>query len=175
VSTIEAVATDLAAVSNGLDRARQAAAAADDTAQRIATQAAGAGFTGIAQNLARLRAAIREIQTGIAATGGPAGEASAAVAAAPRQATPKETLGVLEPVTQKLDDTHTAIAAVLESVTRAQQLAAAGLQGGQPGPMLARLDAIRETMLAVAERNNLAKQHVTEALAAARDTGKQGN
>jgi hypothetical protein len=175
VSTTEAVAVDLAAMSNGLDKARQATAAADDTAQRIATQAAGAGFAGIAQNLSRLRAAIREIQTGIAATGGPVGEASAAIATVPKQATPQEARGVLEPATQKLDDIHAAIAVVMEAITKAQQLAAAALQGGQPGPMLARLDAIRQTMLAVAERNNQARQHVTDALAAARTSGDQGN
>jgi hypothetical protein len=175
VSTIEAIAMDLAAISNGLDKARQATAAADDTAQKIATQAAGAGFTGIAQSLSRLRAAIREIQAGIAAADGPVREASAAIATVPKQATPQETRGVLEPVTQKLDGIHAAIAAVMEAITKAQQLAAATLQGGQPGPMLGRLDAIRQTMLAIAERNNQAKQHVTDALAAARTTGDQGN
>ena len=175
MSTIEAVALDLAAMNNGLDKARQATAAADDTAQKIATQAAGAGFTGIAQNLSRLRAAIREIQTGIAAAGGPVGETSAAIATVPKQATPQETRSVLEPVTQKLDGIHAAIAAVMEAITKAQQLAVAILEGGQPGPMLARLDAIRQTMLAVAERNNQTKQHLTDALAAARTTGDQGN
>ena len=36
-------------------------------------------------------------------------------------------------------------------------------------------DAIRQTMLAVAERNNQTKQHVIDALAAVRTTGDQGN
>ena len=78
-------------------------------------------------------------------------------------------------MTQKLDGIHAAIAAVMEAITKAQQLAVAILEGGQPGPMLARLDAIRQTMLAVAERNNQTTQHLTDALAAARTTGDQGN
>jgi hypothetical protein len=174
VTTIEAVAADLAAMGNGLDTARQATAAADDAAQKIAAQAAGSGFSGVAQNVSRLRETLREIQTGIAAAGGPVGEASTAVAAVPKQPTPQETLGVLEPVVQKLDGVHAAIATVMERVAKAQQLAAAVLQGGEPGPMVARLGTIRQTMQAVAQRNSQAKNNVTEALAAARKTGDQG-
>jgi hypothetical protein len=47
---------------------------------------------------------------------------------------------------------HAAVAAVMERIVKAQQLAAAILQGGQSAPMLARLDTIRQTMLAVAQR-----------------------
>ena len=175
MSTIEAVSAGLAAMSNGVDKARQATAAADDAAQKIATRSAASGFTGIAQNLSRLRAAIREIQAGITAVSGPVSEASTSVAAVPKQATPQEALGVLEPVTQKLDGVRAAAAAVMERIAKAQQLAAAILQGGQSGPMLARLDAIRQTMLAVTQRIDQTRTDVTQALAVARKTGEQGN
>ena len=76
---------------------------------------------------------------------------------------------------QRLDAAHAAIAAVMDLIAKAQQLAAAALQGGQPGPILARLDAIREIMMAVAQRSSQAKDHITDALAEARTTGDKGN
>jgi hypothetical protein len=75
--------------------------------------------------VSRLRAAIQEIQL---------------------------TLTLLESLTQRLDGAHGRIGAVVEAVGRAQKLAAAVLQGGQPGPMLARLEAIRTALLAAADR-----------------------
>jgi uncharacterized phage infection (PIP) family protein YhgE len=174
VSTIEAVSAGLAAMSNGVDKARQATAAADEAAQKIATRSAATGFTGIAQNLSRLRAAIKEIQTGITAVNTPVSEASASVAAVPKQATPQEALGVLEPVTQKLDGVQAAVAAVMERIAKAQQLAASILQGGQAAPMLARLDTIRQTVHAIAQRIDQTRTDVAQALAAARKTGDQG-
>lgn len=175
MSTIEAVSAGLAAISTGVEKARQATAAADEAAQKIATRSAASGFTGIAQNLSRLRAAIREIQAAIGAVGGTISEASTAVLAVPKQVTPQEALGVLEPVTQKLEGLHAEVAAVMERIAKAQQLAATILQGGQSAPMLARLDTVRQTMLAVAQRVNQTKTDVTQTLATARKTGEQGN
>jgi hypothetical protein len=175
VTALESLGVALGAVGAGLERAQQQTAVADHAAEQIAARAAGSGFTGIAQNMSRVRAAIREIGTGASAVAGRAGEAARVVAATPKQSTPRETAAVLEPVTQHLDGVHGGIAAVMEAIGKAQQLTNAVLQGGQPGPLLARLDAIRTTMLAVAQHINQAKQHTTTALAEARTTGDQGN
>ena len=82
---------------------------------------------------------------------------------------------MLEPLTQQLDGVHSGVGAVMEAIGKAQQLTNGVLQGGQPGPLLARLDAIRTTMLAVAQHTAQAKEHTTTALAEARKTGDQGN
>jgi len=92
-----------------------------------------------------------------------------------RQSTPQETIAALAPLTQKLDDLHGQIGAVLEHLTKAQQLTSAILQGGQPAPMLARLNAVRQTLLTVVQRKNQAKQNVNLALVEARKAGDQGN
>ena len=59
--------------------------------------------------------------------------------------------------------------------TSKASVAAAALQGGQPGPMLGRLDAIRQVLLAVVQHANAAKQHVETALAEAQQVGAEGN
>lgn len=175
MSVVESLGASLGAVGVGLDRAQQETSAADHAAEQIATWAAGSGFSGIAQSLTRVRAAIREIGTGISAVNGRAGEATALVAATPKQPTPQETRAVLEPLTQQLDGIHSGVGAVMEAIRKAQQLTNAVLQGGQPGPLLARLEAIRNTMLAVARHIAQAKEHTTTALAEVRKTGVQGN
>src|SRR5262245_59127083 len=175
MSVVESLGTSLGAVGVGLERAQQETIAADHAAEQIATRAAGSGFGGIAQNMARVRAAIQQIGTGIGAVDGRVGEAATVVAATPKQPTPQETRAVLEPLTQQLDGIHAGVGAVMEAIGKAQHLTNAVLQGGQPGPLLARLDAIRTTMLAVAQHTTQAKEHTTTALAEVRKTGDQGN
>jgi hypothetical protein len=175
VSVVESLGADLAAMGAGLGRAQQETAAADSAAEQIATRAAGSGFVGIAASMSRVRAAIREIGTGIGAVTGNVDEAAAAVAAMPKQPTARETIALLDPLMQKLDGIHGGIGVVMAAIGKAQQVANAVLEGGQPGPMLGRLEAIRQTLLAVVQRNNQAKQHATAALAEAHKTGDQGN
>jgi hypothetical protein len=171
---LESLGAELGAVGAGLERAQQETVAADHAAEQIASRAGGTGFAGIAANMSRVRAAIREIGTGIAAANGKVGDATRVAAAAPAQPTPQETASALGPLTQQLDGIHGAVGGVLEAIGKAQQLTNAVLQGGEPGPMLARLNAVRSTMLAVAEHTNQAKAHTTAALAEARKTGDQG-
>lgn len=175
MTTMEAIGADVAAIGNGLTVAAQCTARADQAAQQIATRSAASGFIGIARNLAGLREAIRDIHVGIATVTNTVGEASTAIAAAPRQPTPKQTTAVLDPLVQKLDAVHGGIGAVMDCVAKAQQRANAALEGGQPGPMLARLDEIRQTLLAVAQRKEQAKKNVDVARAEARKVGDQGN
>ena len=175
MSVVESLGTNLGSVDVGLERARNETVAADHAAEQIAIRAAGSGFGGIAQNMSRVRAAIGEIGSGINAVNGRVGEAATVVAATPKQPTPQETVALLEPLTQQLDGIHSGIGAVMEAIGKAQQLTNAVLQGGQPGPLLARLEAIRNTVIAVAQHTTQAKQHTTTALAEARKTGDQGN
>jgi len=175
VSVVKSLGAALAAAGAGLERARQETAAADRAVEQAAARAAGSGFLGIAQNLARSRAAIQEIGAGIGATIGRIGEAAQLVATTPKQPTPQETVALLGPLAQQLDSVHSAIGAVMEAIGKAQQVINTALQGGQPGPLLARLAAIRTTMLAVVQHNNQAKQHAATAVADARKTGDQGN
>lgn len=175
MSGIDPIAADLAAMTAGLEKAQQAVNAADNTAVQIAQRAAGSGFAGIAQNMSRVREAIRKIATGVTAAGRAVEEARTPVAAAAKQPSPQETIAVLAPMAAQLDTIHGLLAAAVEQVNRAKQLAASVLQGGQPGPLLGRLDAIREVLSAVAQGGIGAKRNVEAAIAQVRSTGDAGN
>ena len=62
MSGIDPIAADLAAMTAGLGKAQEAANAADNAAAQIAQRAAGSGFAGIAQNMSRVRDAMREAE-----------------------------------------------------------------------------------------------------------------
>ena len=81
----------------------------------------------------------------------------------------------LGPVAQQIDGIHAALGGLIAKIGEIQRQTAAALQGGQPGPMLQRLEAVRQVVLAVVQRCNGAKQQVETAVAEARQTGTAGN
>jgi hypothetical protein len=175
VSLIRDIDVSLAAMTTGIGRAQETTAAADHAAGQIAARAAGSGFVGIAQAMARVRDAIKEVHAQIAGLGNSVNEARTPVASAPDQMSPQQTIAVLAPASEKIGTIHSEIGGAIAKVDQVRQLATATLQGGQPGPMLARLDAIKQVLVAVAQRGNTAKQQVETALAEARKTGDAGN
>jgi hypothetical protein len=175
VSLIKKVDNELSAMTTGIGRALELTAETAHAAGQVAARAAGSGFTGIAQRMAGVRDAVQELHGHIAGIGQSIGEARAPVAQAPDQISPQDTIKVLDPVGQQVDATQTASGAAIAKVGEICQLIAAALQGGQPGPLLQRLDAIRQVLSAVLQRCEAAKQHVEAALAEARRVGTAGN
>ena len=165
----------LAAMTTGVGRAQEATAAADAAAGQIAARAAGSGFVGVAQAMARVRDAIREVHAQVTGVGDSVDEARTAVASAPDQMSPQQTIAVLAVALERIGTVHTGIGAAVATVDQVRQLASASLHGGRPGPMLARLDAIKQVLVAVAQRGNTARQQVETALAEVRKTGDAGN
>ena len=168
----------------GLDRAAfsplnaaacAAAAAADATAENIARHSAAQGFAGIAQSMARVRQAIQEIRSQLAAAEGAAGETRSAVAAIPQQMTPQQTIAVLTPLLSRLDVVDGSVSGAGQRTADARQATVAALEGGQPDAMLARLNAVVQALGGVGQRTTAARQHVQEAITAARQAGNQGN
>lgn len=175
MSDIDTISNELRALAAGLDKAQANAAAADSRAQEIAARAARSGFTGIAAGVSRIREAIREIRGRLAGVSRSVSEAAAPVAAAPKELSPQQTVVVLTPATEKITAARDGIAATVAKVDEAQRLTAAALQGGQPGPMLAALEAVKQVLIQVAQRCAVANQQVGAAIAAARQVGDQGN
>ena len=159
----------------GVERAQQEAAGADHAAQQIAQRAAASGFLGVAQSMARVRTAISELRGNLGALGQSVHETGTQVAAAPKQPTAQETITACAPLAEKMDGIRAAINGCVERVDQAKRLTAAVLQGGEPGPMLGRLDSIRNVLVTIAARVTEAKQHVETTLAEAKATGRAGN
>ncbi|TDB96042.1 hypothetical protein E1091_09650 [Micromonospora fluostatini] len=175
MSTVEAIAGELRTLLTGVERAQSLAAAADNQAQGIATRAAGAGFVAVAAGLARVRSAIVTIQGGLAALATTGGEALTATAAVPREATPQETIAALGPVQQGVTAARESCTATIGHVDAAKQLVTAALQGGQPGPLLQALDAIKQTLVLLVQRTHSTQQAVEATIDHARRLGDQGN
>ena len=98
------------------------------------------GFTGIAQRMAQIQGAIGQLQGQLAHVGQLVNEARRPVSRAPDQMSPEDTIKVLGPVREQVGTIHGALGATIAKVGEIQQQTAGALQGGQPGPMLGRLD-----------------------------------
>jgi hypothetical protein len=118
---------------------------------------------------------IAEIRTRLAGVGSSIHEAAIAVAAAPKEMSPEQTVAMLAPVQEKVSGIRDQITATTTKVEETKQLAAAGLRGGQPGPMISALDSIKQVLVLVAQRGGTARQHVETAVAEARQMGESGN
>lgn len=118
---------------------------------------------------------IEEIGNELAATGTQIdefGQARASMDNAPKQTTPEEAADALSPTVQHLDGVYGAVTAATDQVDDAAQLASAVLDGGEPGPMLSRLDSIKQELEQAASRCDSAKRHVEAALVEVGQTGE---
>ncbi|MFI6163000.1 DUF6244 family protein [Micromonospora haikouensis] len=175
MSLNDSISADLQAMRAAVGAAQQEAAAVDHAVEQIAARAVAAGFAGIAVGLGRVREVVGQVRTRLTAAGGVLGEASRSVSAAPQQPSPQETIGALTPVVAALSSVDSAIAAATAGIEEARRLATAALQGGQPGPTLARLQQLGQTLATVKTRGSQARQHLDAALAQAKQVGDLGN
>jgi hypothetical protein len=175
VSNIEDVSGEFRAMAAGIDRAQANAAGADNTAQEVAARAARSGFAGIAVGMSEVRRSIAEIRARLARVGESLNEAAPAVAATPGQTSPEQTVAALAPIQEKVGGIRDGVVAIIAKVEETKRLAVAVLHGGQPGPMVSALEAVKEILVLVAQRAGTASQHVATTINEARQTGQQGN
>ena len=175
MSDIDTIVKELRAVAAGIERARANAAAAGSKAQEISARAAQSGFAGIATGMSQVRTMINELQAQLAAVNRSAAEAAVPVTAAPKELSPQQTIAALAPVTEKVDAVRDGIALAVAKIDEAHRRTAAVLQGGQPGPLLAALAAVKHLLIQITQRCAAAKQHVNTVMDAARQVGNQGN
>lgn len=175
MSLIGIIESDLAALTVGVQRALESCAAVDSAAVQIAARATGAGFTGIAQAMSGVRGGVQDLRAQIGTVGVTMAQAHGPVKAAPDQLSPQEEIAVLAPVSEMIATIQGDLLAAITKVAEVQRRTLATLQGGQPGPALARLDAVKQVLVALAQRADLTKQNVAAALAQAGRLGDEGN
>ena len=141
---------DARAMMVGVDRAGQAALAGQQVAQAIAQRAAASGFTGVAQSMGRVRDAVGEVRAGIGRLSEAVRSLGVAIASADREPLPQDLINICMSVLGRLGTVHAAIGGCIAGVDRAKGLASSVLQGGEPGPMLARLEATRQVLACAA-------------------------
>ncbi|MBO4209005.1 hypothetical protein GSF22_23820 [Micromonospora echinofusca] len=174
MSLTDSIRDDLQTMAAGVGAVQQDAAAVDHAVERIAARALGAGLAGIAVGLARVREQVGQVRARLTTVGGILGEASRSVSAVPRQLSPQEAITALTPLVAALAAADGAVEAAAAGIEEARRLVAAALQGGQPGPTLARLQQVGQGLAAVRARGDEARHHVEAALAQARLVGDLG-
>ncbi|MEV0608686.1 DUF6244 family protein [Polymorphospora rubra] len=92
----------------------------------------------------------------------------------PRQGTPEETVAALTPLVGELDELRARAVRCIAQIELAKQQARAALQGAEPGPMLAGLEAIQQVLGAVNVRVLEIRRHVEQAVIEARRIGDGG-
>ncbi|MEU1757361.1 DUF6244 family protein [Micromonospora matsumotoense] len=160
----DSISGELQSMAAGTARAVETAAAATTAAEQVAARSAAAGFTVIAQRMRAVQTGTQEIRARAASVGGHIAQARSAVGAAASQESPQQTIVVLARVVATLDAATAAIAAAIATLGEVQHLTAAVLQGGQQGPMLSQLAAIKQVLEQVGQRGHAAKQLVNGAL-----------
>ncbi|MBY8872288.1 hypothetical protein K7640_10600 [Micromonospora sp. PLK6-60] len=174
MSHIEQITGELRALTAGVERAQGLVGAADKQAQQVALRAAGAGFAAVAAGVVRVRGAIGEVQGGLGGLATSLNEATRGTATVPQRATPQETIAGLAPVRQAVDAARQATARSIAQVGEVQQLARTVLLGGEPGPLLAALESVKQVLTLVVQRTTGARQAVEAAIAEARHLGAAG-
>ncbi|MEV4847453.1 DUF6244 family protein [Micromonospora matsumotoense] len=175
MSLTDTIGADMQAMAAGVDRAQQEAAAVDQAIEQITARSVASGFAGIAVGLARARETLGQARSWLAQADGVLGEASRSLRAVPQQSSPQETIAALTPVLAALTALDGHVTSAGSAVDDTRRLLAAALQGGQPGPMLSRLQQVLQVLAAVRTRRTEARQHVEAVLALARQVGELGN
>ncbi|MGI5211833.1 DUF6244 family protein [Plantactinospora sp. CA-290183] len=175
MSRTDAISGELQSMGAGIDQALSRAGAAEQEAGQVAARAAAAGFGGVAVGVSRVQEAIREIRAALNGVGGTVGEALTAVGAVPKEASPAEVTDALSRVASKVDGAGGEVGSAINRVDETRALVARVLQGGDPGPLLSMLGAVKEILVMAAQRGAAARQSLDSAINDARRTGSSGN
>jgi hypothetical protein len=103
---------------------------------------------------------------------GHAQQASGAVGGVTDQTSPEEAHGQLSRATQEIDSMRSALLAAAQQVSTIRGAVEATLRGGQPGPLLQRLDAIRQYLVMATQRGDSTKSAVNTIISR---SGQLGN
>ncbi|MEV0730607.1 DUF6244 family protein [Polymorphospora sp. NPDC050346] len=174
VSLVDTIQAGLQTLTAGNDRAAQETVVVDHAIQQTGIQAAASGFVGVARNLALVRTVIGQIRTALSGMAAVAREAATTLAATPQQPAPQEITATLGAVSGNLNSITDGICRCIGQVDQAKQVTVTVLRGGDPGTLLARLDAIHTVLAAVGQRVAATRHQVEAATAEARSTGSSG-
>jgi hypothetical protein len=91
-----------------------------------------------------VRTEIDEIRRRLTALGDALSDAGAAVAATPKEATPEETIAALTPAQRKIATARQGVGGAIAKVEETKQTVQRTLRGGQPGPLVGALEAVKQ-------------------------------
>ncbi|MBB4960274.1 DUF6244 family protein [Micromonospora polyrhachis] len=122
--------------------------------------------------MTQVREAIQQTQTTLAAIHVAVGDTSTTVQQAPVHESPAQAISELGRAGQRLKTVHDTIIATIGQVDETRTVAVRVLHGGDPGPLLAMLEAIKENLVQVLHTGTAAQQSLAALIHSAQQMGR---
>ena len=174
-SGTEAIAGEIARIIEAINRARTEAGGAAEHAGQIASRAAGSGFVAIAGQLDGIRKQISATDAMLASASDSATQAGATVRAVGDRTTPEQVRERLTEATGHLDTMRASLVTAIERLHAIHGQVAAALHGGQPGPLLQRLDMIRQLAQIAGQHSTATRARIQAELSQVGQLGSSGS
>mgnify|MGYP006350039773 FL=1 len=171
---IDGIATDLAWIIGAINRARGECGGAAELAGQIARRAAGSGYEAIAVQFDGIRKQITILAGTLGAAASAASSAGTTARAMSGRSTPDEVRGRLGEAAGQLDAMRSGLVTAIEQLGAVSDRVHGALHGGQPGPMLQRLDMIRQLVQAAGMRSTGTKTAIHAAIGNVGQIGAPG-
>jgi hypothetical protein len=170
-----AIAGELAQVVAAIGRAQEEALGAAEAARTTTMRAAAAGYAAIAGQLDAIRKQIHTIHGILDSAATTAKEAGGTVREVTDRMNPTEVASRLSATTAKIDTMRGTLYSAAQQLATTSGNVSQALHGGQPGPMLQRLDLVRQLAAIANQRGGAVKQSIQSALGRVGQIGGSGN
>ena len=167
----EAIGGDLAQVVAAISRAREETLGAAEHARHTTQHAAAQGYPGIAAGMDAIRSQILAILAALDSAATAARDAEATVRGVSDRRNPDEVAARLAASIRQIDAMRSALYGAAQQIATASGNIHQTLHGGQPGPLLERLDLVRQLAAIAAQRGDTAKQRLQSAISNAGHLG----
>jgi Family of unknown function (DUF6244) len=171
-SETESIANELQQVFGVINAGKGAAMAAVDKAGQVVQQATAAGFIGVAQRMNAIQSEIKTIHAMLGNATQTGQPATASLRAVNDKMSPQEATGHLNAAKGQLSSMRSSLHGVAQKVADTMAQVQAALQGGQPGPLLAMLNAVRQHLVSAAQHVDATTKRIDATIA---KSGQLGN
>jgi hypothetical protein len=165
------IVAELELVLEGLGKAQNAAATASARALQVEARAAQLRFRRVAEGTSKVRERLKTIQTMQAGTATNVRATIEVVQQVKDDMNPGEVVSTLTPAADKIGAAGTSVATVIKEIDEAKAQVADVLRGGQPRPLVAMVEQIKQALVPVVPAAGRAKRQTEETIAEARQMG----
>ena len=170
-----AIAGELVQVVAAIGRAQEEAQGAVEQARMTAMRASASGYAAIASQLDAIRKQILAIHGVLDGAATSAKGAGGTVRDVTDRMSPEEVAGRFTTATEQITTMRSTLYAAAQQIATTSGNVSQALRGGQPGPLLQRLDLVRQLAAMAAQRGDGAKASIQAAIGHAGHLGSPGN
>jgi hypothetical protein len=154
-----------------LGKAQNAAAQATARAEQVRSQAAQSGFRGVAGGMSGVGNQLKRVQTMLANEARTVEATVGILQQVNDDMSPADVVSTLSPAAERIGSAGTRTGTVIHELDRVKAQVAGVLRGGQPGPLVAMVEQIKQNLVRAVGAIAEAKRKTEEAIGKARQTG----